>query len=230
MDCDQALDRIRPFFTIFIDGRRLTCISRTSRCYGKLQASISFALLAITCVTRWTRQCCNNLSRLIPPPMYRSSELLQWFGKIRLPLRTKADSLNRTGDIRVTNPLFYQLNYAGMCGLYSMWKKETWSKSIEYHFSFRRAVTADATCYPGATRTRAGSGIRTPARFPAFRFSRPTPSTAWVILPILYFTICQPCVKLTGKYNHPKTDPKDFVKLSSFSFVPSFLFKLNFEF
>ena len=103
-------------------------------------------------------------------------------------------------------------------------------KSIEYHFSFRRAVTADATCYPGATRTRAGSGIRTPARFPVFRFSRPTPSTTWVILPILYFTICQPCVKLTGKYNHPKTDPKDFVKLSSFSFVPSSLFKLNFEF
>ena len=48
--------------------------------------------------------------------------------------------------------------------------------------------------------------------------------------PAYYFTICQPCVKLTGKYNHPKTDPKDFVKLSSFSFVPSSLFKLNFEF
>ena len=136
MDCDQALDRIRPFFTIFIDGRRLTCISRTSRCYGKLQASISFALLAITCVTRWTRQCCNNLSRLIPPPIYRSSELLPWFGKIRLPCRTKADSLNRTGDIRVTNPLFYQLNYIGMCGLYSMWKKETWSKAYSIIFLF----------------------------------------------------------------------------------------------
>ena len=73
----KPLDRIRPFFTILIDGRRLACISRTPRCYGELQAPIPLAPLAITCATRWTRQCRNNLSRLIMPPMYRSSELLQ---------------------------------------------------------------------------------------------------------------------------------------------------------
>lgn len=73
----KPLDRIRPFFTILIDGRRLACISRTPRCYGKLQAPIPLTPLAITCVTRWTRQYRNNFSRLIVTSMYRSSELLQ---------------------------------------------------------------------------------------------------------------------------------------------------------
>ena len=55
----------------------MACISRTPHCYGELQAPIPLTPLAITCATRWTRQCRNNLSRLIVPPMYRSSELLQ---------------------------------------------------------------------------------------------------------------------------------------------------------
>lgn len=65
----------------------LTCISHTPRCYGKLQAPIPLTPLAITCATRWTRQYRNNFSRLIVPPMYRSSELLQKRARVMNPIK-----------------------------------------------------------------------------------------------------------------------------------------------
>ena len=93
-------------------------------------------------------------------------------------------------------------------------------KSIEYHFSFHRAVTASATYYPGATRKRAGSGIRTPARFLAYRFSRPTPS-ANLGNPAYYIS---PFISLVSNSRAntiiPETFLKDFVKLFSFIVTP----------
>ena len=55
----------------------------------------------------------------------------------------------RTLILQFWRLLFCQLNYRPMCGLYA----------IAYHFYFRRAVTASATCYPGATRTHRNDRI-----------------------------------------------------------------------
>lgn len=48
----------------------------------------------------WQIGKCNNLSRLIVPPSYRIYSTADW-------VVARADNLNRTGDIRITNPLFY---------------------------------------------------------------------------------------------------------------------------
>ena len=54
-----------------------------------------------------------------------------------------------------------------MCGLYA----------IAYHFYFRRAVTANATCYPGATRTHARERNRTSG----VDVYKTYPITTWVL-------------------------------------------------
>ena len=54
-----------------------------------------------------------------------------------------------------------------MCGLYA----------IAYHFYLRRAVTANATCYPGATRTHTRGRNRTSG----VNGYKPYPITTWVL-------------------------------------------------
>lgn len=170
----------------------------------------------------------NNISRPIVPPMYRSSELLQWFGKIRL----SAEPEPTIGLEPITSCLQGRCssNWVTLaCAVYTLCERKRPGQKHRVSFFFSQG--SDRKCYllsgsyPDARRIR-DSNPGTVSRLSAFKtdpFNR-------LGNPAYYFTICQPCVKLTGKYNHPKTDPKDFVKLSSFSFVPSSLFKLNFEF
>ena len=73
----------------------------------------------------------------------------------------------RTLILQFWRLLFCQLNYRPMCGLYA----------IAYHFYLRRAVTASATCHPGATRTHTRGRNRTSG----VNGYKPYPITTWVL-------------------------------------------------